>query len=211
MCIGSTAHFIRRDDIVCGIGSRGNEIPPPSKAPCTILGLRGPVSMQHFKEAGHDVSNVRFLMDPGLAIRFMIEDSIGPERERAIFIPHYRERNRYRLHLPRGIEFVDIDNSPMRVAYEILRSTLVYTSSLHGLVFAHALHRPCVLIAPEHESLTKYIDHVASVGLRWRRPADNIFDAIAQPKPTSSEPVDYCLADFAFPSALELRDHGVLN
>ncbi|MDE0805309.1 MAG: polysaccharide pyruvyl transferase family protein [Acidimicrobiales bacterium] len=144
-------------------------------------------------------------------LRFMVED-LDAEPSRRVFIPHYRERVRYRGSLPDGVRFVDIDSPPLELAKEIQRSEVVYSSSLHGLVFAHALERPAVLVHPQtQEPLTKYEDYHLGAGLPWRSPALDIFEALRPPPPTSPVTLTYEADDFALPSLAELRDHGVVE
>src|SRR5690606_38420197 len=129
----------------------GTPIPGPLEAPCTVVGVRGPITYDAFKATGHDVSGVRFLKDPGLLIRFLAgPEPAVPQAGRVIFIPHYRERHLYKS-LPKGITLVDIDAEPLELARTIREANLVYASSLHGIIFAHALERPCVWVKPQTE------------------------------------------------------------
>lgn len=161
LCVGSVAQYIESGDLVCGIGCRDDTI---KKRPnVEVVGLRGPISYDIFKRAGYDLSNVKFLADPGL-----LAGSLYPQTSaipnRTIFVPHYRERLAARKIMPKGIKFVDIDCSPEHLAKEIMEAEFVYTSSLHGMVFAHALGRPCLLTKPmTNEPMLKYDDYFLSI------------------------------------------------
>ncbi|WP_150113108.1 hypothetical protein [Modicisalibacter zincidurans] len=97
LMIGSVSHRVKDGDVICGVGTQGKADDIEKKSDVKIFGLRGPITYDEFKEKGYDVSNVSFLMDPGLLVRFMYSDeSIQPEKGKVIFIPHYKERRYYR-------------------------------------------------------------------------------------------------------------------
>ncbi|MEO1171983.1 MAG: polysaccharide pyruvyl transferase family protein, partial [Myxococcota bacterium] len=175
---GSIAHTLHAGDVVCGVGTKGKALPHPRETEgVRILGLRGPLTYDAFRRRGYDVSTVRFLRDPGLFVRFMVGDSDRTSAKGASFLPHYRERLRYTRHtLPRGIRLLTCDAEPLKVAEDILSSELVYTSSLHGIIFSHALRRPCVFVRPQTaEPLLKYADYFASID----RPLPKVLTSIA--------------------------------
>jgi hypothetical protein len=213
--IGSVGHKLLDGDVVSGIGVKTDPIPSARATRLHLVGLRGPITLERFARAGHDVSTVRFLLDPGLLVRDICRlDERAPveaEAGRIAFIPHYRERAQYSGRIPPHLCFVDIDAPPTTIAEEILRSETVYASSLHGVVFAHALGRPCVLVAPDdREDLLKYEDYYLSVGLPWKRPPSDLDEALRQPAPTSPADVRFSSTDFDFPTIDELRDAGVV-
>ena len=213
LVVGSIGHSIRKGDIVCGIGVKTKEIPKASDTPVRVWAVRGPITYDVFKAAGHDVSTVRFQLDPGLMIRFFVSeaDRVGTPTG-AIFIPHYRERGQYTKGLPKGIRLVDIDNHPRDVAHAILSAELVYSSSLHGIIFAHALGRPCIFVAPQtKEPMLKYEDYFASIGLPMPKPLASILDV--RPSRTPDSPIDlrYAREDFVWPGLEELVTHGIVT
>ena len=101
--------------------------------------------------------------------------------------------------MPTGVRVVDVDNKPVEVARQIQEAELLFTSSLHGLIFAHALGRPCVLIRPlTEEPEIKYQDYLAAVGLPW--PGWRTLDeARRSPSPVSPVDLAYGPDDFALP------------
>ena len=210
LCVGSIAHMVQAGDVVSGIGVKSRDIPlAPNPSPL-IVGLRGPISREVFERAGYDVSNVRFLLDPGLLIRELLGPKEIEPRQQAVFIPHYRERWRYRNGLPAGLKLVDIDASPVAVAEQIQESSLVYASSLHGLIFAHALGRPCVFVRPQSdEGLLKYEDYFEAIGLTYTHPARDIWEAVKKPAPTSPATLSIKYEDFSFPTIERLQETGV--
>lgn len=213
--IGSVGHQLRNGDVVAGIGVKDAPIPRAQEARLNIIGLRGPISLERFAQAGHDVSQVRFLFDPGLLIRDICGlDSAPPPdviRGRRVFVPHYRQRSHYASRMPDGLHLLDIDAHPRDVALEIMRSEVVYASSLHGVIFAHALGRPCVVVAPDDaESQMKYEDYFLSVGLDWKRPHADLDAALRHSAPVSPADVQVSAADFSFPTVDELRASGAI-
>lgn len=213
LLVGSTVHRVLPGDVVCGVGHKGSPIPPASEVPgVRILGVRGPLTLEALREAGYDVSDVRFQYDPGLLVRVMYAGmltTVRPVPGRTIFVPHYRERAQFAGRT--DVRVVDIDCTPRDLVLEILQAEHVYSSSLHGVIFAHALGRPCTLVAPlTAEPELKYRDYLASVGVAWRTPPD-LDTAVRGPKPTSPVEVAVTLADFAFPTLDELRAARVLR
>ena len=210
LLIGSIAHRVLDGDVVCGVGTKGVPVPAATDVRCRVLAVRGPITLEAFEQAGHDVSGVRSLRDPGLLIRFAVPDA--PARPgRRVLIPHYRERNLYRGAARRGLAVVDIDGEPAAVARGIQAAEVVYTSSLHGMIFAHALRRPCVLVAPlTAEPEIKYRDYCASIGMAWRAPG-TLEEALRGPVPDSAPDLDFSVEDFGLPPLAELRGAGIAD
>lgn len=213
LLIGSIGHTVQPGDVVCGIGTKDKALPPAGDSAVQVIGLRGPISLEAFKKAGYDVSQVRFLFDPGLLIRALLPRAAFAVRPRGtIFIPHYRERTKYRRKrdLPEQVRLVSIDDAPIKVAQAILGAELVYTSSLHGVIFSHALGRPCVLIRPQtEEPLMKYQDYFAGVGVPMPEPRADIWAAHAQSKPLSPVELRCDVTSSVLPTLGHLTERGV--
>ena len=71
LLVGSVASVIRENDIVCGIGWKGNNLSSISKeiAQTKVYGVRGPLTRSFFEKHGADLSNLKFEYDPGLLIK----------------------------------------------------------------------------------------------------------------------------------------------
>ena len=212
LLIGSIAHRVLPRDIVCGAGVKSPDLPAPVPgARYLFQAVRGPLSYEALRKAGYDVSGVKFMLDPGLLIRYFVNPDLPPTKNKIGFIPHYRERGAYWRRPPKGISLIDIDNAPIKVAKKIMSCELVYSSSLHGLIFAHALGRPCVFVAPKtEEPLFKYEDYYASIGVPMPSPLDGIESRQLFSKPTSPVEVRYSRETFEFPAPDVLREYGVL-
>lgn len=212
LVVGSIAHRALAGDFLAGPGLLGSKqhVPPPS-VPLRIWGLRGPKTHDAFKAAGHDLGELKFLLDPGLLIRFTMAGRKAPAPKGVIFIPHHRERLAHAKTMPRSIRMVDVDTTATRLAEAILGAELVYASSLHGIIFAHALGRPCVLVRPTGQSLFKYEDYFASVALPFPALLPSIHEADFRAAPTSPAEVAFREEDFVFPDADLLRAAGIAS
>ncbi len=212
LLIGSVAHNARDGDVVCGIGTKGEPVPRASEVRLDVRAVRGPLTLRAFADAGHDVSRVASLRDPGLLIRFAVPRDVEPVKGRVVLVPHYRERDQYRRRAPAGVRVLSIDAQPAALARQLQRAELVYASSLHGVIFAHALGRPCVVVAPlTEEPLLKYEDYLLSVGLPFRGGLPSLEEALRAPSPVSPLDLDYALEDFHLPTLAELQALGVAD
>lgn len=212
LIVGSIAHRALSGDILAGPGILNANRPVPSASTeLRIWGLRGPMTYDAFKAAGHDLSEVKFLLDPGLLIRFSVASRRPVSSKGVIFIPHHRERAAHARRMPPGIRMVDIDATPSQIARTILGAELVYSSSLHGIIFAHALNRPCVLVQPAEQTLLKYEDYYASIGLPFPRPLPSIHEADFRTAPVSPAEVTFREEDFVFPDVGLLREAGIAS
>lgn len=212
LLVGSIAHLAKEGDVLAGIGFKNPDYKIKNPEKYNILGVRGPISYDYFKNQGCDMKDVKFQLDPGLMAKFMVKDlNMKSDSADVIFIPHFRERELYRNNCPKGIKFVDIDDYPLNVFQAILNAKMVYTSSLHGVIFSHALNRPCHLIStqtPEPE--IKYKDYYSSVNLDYKKPKNNISEVNFLTD--SDTPFDLKLerTDFDFPSIEDLESYNIL-
>lgn len=210
LIVGSVSHRVKDNDVLAGVGTQGKADTLPKRKNVSILGLRGPITYDEFKAKGYDMSQVKFLLDPGLLVRFMFKDeTIRPATGSVAFIPHYRERNKYK-NLPSHIRKINIDDKPANVCKKILEVEHVFSSSLHGIIFAHALGRPATLVEAKNESMLKYKDYYSSVGLDFPTPLRNFDGLNMRGIKTSPEHLDYKESDFIFPSLDFLVSKGVI-
>ncbi|MCW5714340.1 MAG: polysaccharide pyruvyl transferase family protein [Bauldia sp.] len=210
LVVGSIAHRAREGDVLAGPGLQSVEGQvPPSSVPLRIWGLRGPKTYDAFKAAGHDLGEVRFLLDPGLMIRFTMSGRAHAAPRGVIFIPHHRERLAHAKNMPPSIRLVDVDTTATRLGEAILGAELVYASSLHGIIFAHALNRPCVMVRPAKQAMFKYEDYFASLGLPFPAPLPTIHEADFRAAPVSPADIALREEDFVFPDIATLREAGI--
>lgn len=209
LLVGSVAHRVAPGDVVAGVGTKGSPLPSPA-VETSVVGVRGPITLEAFRAAGYDTSDVRFMLDPGLLAPEVYPEASALEaiRGRVVFIPHYRDLAQFRS--SKTLQIVSADAEPADFVREIALSEYVYSSSLHGVIFAHAMGRPCTLVAPRNpEPEIKYRDYFASLDLPWKAPVD-IDDALGAAKSDVLDRVPNKTTDFVFPSRAELERRGIL-
>ena len=209
LLVGSVAHRAQQGDIVNGIGSKPGDLPSARDVTLRVRGVRGPLTLEAFRRAGHDVSAVQFLGDPGLLVGRLFPElaSTPQERGRVVFIPHYRERYQFRSN--RQFQVLDIDASAHHIATEIQRAEFVHTSSLHGLIWAHALGRPARLVTPAAgEALYKYEDYFLSINQPFAAAA-SIDESLRLPKPLSPIDVSAVVRKITLPTLDELQQANI--
>ena len=209
--VGSIAHKILENDLLCGIGVKSPDVPLASQVNCKILGLRGPLSYEAFKKAGHFLGDLKFLADPGLLIQKFINKDQKPQIGKILFIPHYRERFLYKSKTLKGIDVADIDVDPLLLGEKILQAELVLSSSLHGIIFAHSLGRPCTFILPQtREPMIKFIDYFESVDIAEPHPVKIIFDYQPSCPAILPKDIENKINSIVFPNIEFLEKHNII-
>ncbi|TWO34779.1 polysaccharide pyruvyl transferase family protein [Seonamhaeicola sediminis] len=215
LLVGSTMSVLDRGDIVNGIGWKGNDLSDRQEIieSSKVFGVRGPLTKSLFEKHGTDLSNLKFELDPGLLIKEVCNLKISNNTENnVIFIPHFHDYWIYNGNYPRGIKVVNIDNTPKKLAKEIQKAKLVYSSSLHGVIFAHALNKECILVKPQtDEPIFKYRDYYLSVGLDFPEPLSSIH-AINFAKDQGTMLLKtYGMNDFYFPDQSFLKQSNIIT
>lgn len=217
LLVGSVAHRVLDGDIVAGIGTKGVTLPPASSGDVSIRSVRGPITLEAFDRAGYDTSQVTEMLDPGLLASRVYESELAdiqPSLGNVLLIPHYRDYRKLKRDYfglrRRGIKIASPDCTPVDFAMMIAGAEKIVTSSLHGLIFAHAIGREAQLVAPEDgEPMIKYQDYFASVDLTWSPPLP--FDEVRAHTWRSKMPdVKKLSASTGFPTIEELRLGGIL-
>jgi pyruvyltransferase len=137
----------------------------------TFLAVRGRRTAHVLSQV---VSRDPVLGDPGSLIPWLTT----PRKQRGrhgIFIPHFRTWNSRNglqmiaLARQRGIQIVAPNLSADSVAQEVYGAAFVLSSSLHGLVLAHALERPAmwvdISVDADAEPDFKFIDYGSSMNV----------------------------------------------
>jgi len=215
LMVGSIASVIEESDVICGIGWKGEDLTNKASqiSAANVCGVRGPLTKSLFEKYEADLSHLKFELDPGLLIKEVYNLDVNEgTNENVIFIPHYRDHGVYNGKYPDGIKVINIDNVPKVIAKEILKAKVIYSSSLHGIIFSHALNKECVFVKPQSdEPLFKYYDYFLSIGMEAPEPIKNIHALeFCKDRPTALNKA-IGLNDFEFPTLGYLRNNGIIN
>ncbi len=161
--IGSVLHRAQPGDVVWGSGVKGGTAPLPEGLDITVAAVRGPHSVEYLKNSGIDTSRITELFDPGCLLPHLFADKIATFEPRGgdRIIPHYRDDMMLRRsHYARIDDFVSVDRSPLNMIKQIVGADRVFSSSLHGVIFAESLGIPAYWLAPiGNEDELKYYDY----------------------------------------------------
>lgn len=158
MCIGSTAKFIKPDDIVWGTGIMRNSDPIEKNA--KYLAVRGPLTGA---KVGCDIYG-----DPGLLCsHFCPLEKKGTKR--LGFIPHYVDYKKYDVG---GNDQINLLNSnPIEVMKQVVKYDSIISSSLHGIIVAHSYGIPAGWWQPSNKldgDGSKFEDYARSVDIELK-------------------------------------------
>lgn len=142
-----------------------------------VCALRGRKSQEKLsKLTGKEYHVV--LADAGLLVDQLLDPAVKIEKIYEIgLIPHMYQQQEVKMQeimaMP-NVHMIDIKRTPQEVTYDIARCEVILSSSLHGLIFADALHIPNLHIkgmTDLPEGNFKFEDYYSSYGLN-----DQIFD-----------------------------------
>lgn len=127
--------------------------------PRAVLAVRGPLTARKLREQGIPAPSV--LGDPGILISDLIPSS-SASRDQVGVVPHYTDMQHPFIEESRrrGARIID-PGSPLEIYLEELSgSSLIISSSLHGVIFAHSYGIPAVWI--------RLSDRVGGDGFKFR-------------------------------------------
>lgn len=166
LLLGSILEWSDAMSYVCGTGliSHGSRLhTPPRQINC----LRGPLSAYYLKKQGMDATSS--FGDPGI-----LASRIFPQTEsssaRIGIIPHYIDSRSPWLEFCRqkGVPIINV-LSPLEEYFENLqRCEIILSSSLHGIIFAHAYGKPALWIELSDQIIGdgfKFFDYYLSIGI----------------------------------------------
>lgn len=163
--IGSSLGSIRPRSVVYGTGYIATDDKTP--VPRAIAAVRGPLSRAKALAAGLDVPDV--FGDLALLLPLFYRPAIEPTFDIGI-IQHFRDAEGEPLPpVPAGlkVKVIDILGSITGVIDDILSCREIVSSSLHGLIAAHAYGRPASWLKWGNRPMGddfKFRDYFASVG-----------------------------------------------
>lgn len=164
---GSVLNHVNANAVVWGAGL--GSLPDGVNPHCTIKAVRGPLTRARVLGVGRECPAV--YGDPGMLLPKFYSPKPLPKKKSGI-VPHYvdqyRAFDRYR-------DFIDVFQPIEAVIDEICSYERIYSSSLHGIIIAHAYGIPAAWIKLS-DSLggdgTKFRDYFSSIGMDVPQPMD---------------------------------------
>lgn len=182
------AGIIHRDDVFA--------------APVQTLAVRGPLTRERFRQLGYPCPEV--FGDPAVLLPQFLTPMVPERRKPFGVVPHFVDHDRMRRTELPDEYIVDVCGSVEQVVADIVQFECILSSSLHGLVVAHAFGVPAVWIGsgtPIMGDGVKFHDYFASVGLS--------VECIELPVPTVGL-LEHHAAKAVLPDQSSLRD-GLLR
>lgn len=175
--IGSTLRFVTKDHTVLGTGAMwAHDRPSPN---ARYLAVRGPLSRDIVLQAGGDCPAV--FGDLALLLPRIHDGPIEKTCHIGV-VPHYVDTEAARHTYPDAHLIPPLAADPLSVVDAIRQCRLILSSSLHGLIVAHAYGIPAAWVRLSDKldgDDTKFHDYGASVGLHVHpdmEPAVGTFD-----------------------------------
>ena len=168
--IGSILEHIGSHCIVwgSGISHRDAQI-----AKATFTAVRGPLSRKRILELGYDCPEV--YGDPALLLPLYFKDVQSKKYELGI-IPHINDYRKVKNMMKEDLTICIIDfltNDIESTTRQIQSCKRIISSSLHGIIVAHAYNIPAVQVKFSNAIFgdgVKYLDYFLSVGLEAYHP-----------------------------------------
>lgn len=163
MCIGSIAHKATDDMIVLGSGLMfANKYPINPNADYRFV--RGPYTRQKILDAGGTCPEI--YGDPAMLLPLFCEES---KKEYDVgIVPHYVDYEYVKQTYPKYKVIDVINTDPLVVAKEISKCEKIISSSLHGIIAAHAYDIPAAWVKFSDNIKgddIKFKDHYAALNL----------------------------------------------
>ncbi len=178
--VGSTLHYADDNDVVWGAGVNGKISEESHRfRALDVRAVRGPRTKQFLKRWGVSCPDV--FGDPGILCSKLWPFESSSSQERITYVPHFRED--MRRHADSELNSVQV-LSPFsampRFFQTVASSSLVLSSSLHGIVVAESYGVPAILVENQSgESLFKYADYYEGTGREKFLVARNISEALS--------------------------------
>jgi len=183
LAVGSVIHYANTGDCIWGTGVNG-KIPENMHRyrDLDVRAVRGPKTREYLQNKGIAVPEV--FGDPGILTDWIypLDMLVKPEEFRSTEPSVIRHLNEPPAELPSGTREIDPRVSSMAFTREIVRSSCVLSSSLHGVIIAEAFGVPAVLVRPgSDETEFKYEDYFRGTGRSGARFASSYAEAVSLP------------------------------
>lgn len=201
LAIGSVLHRAQSGDVVWGSGVKGEKDPLPEGIDLDVRAVRGPLSLEYLQKSGISTERVTHTFDPGVLFPHLYAAELekSPARGGDRIIPHYHDdlemRRRHSSHVE---SFVSVDCTPLAMMRAIKGADRVFSSSLHGVIFAEAMGIPAYWLAPVGgENELKYYDYYYGTGRTDVKRFESLTEAMdSDPMPLPTFDVEAYLATF---------------
>ena len=197
--IGSIVHWSDERSMLWGCGLIAGKL--AFRAPAEVLAVRGKLTREALTARGIGCGDV--LGDVG----WLLPELIAPSRgvHPVGLVPHYVDRDAKFVAACRreGIPIVDVQASPERYVDQLTSCRRIVSSSLHGIVIAHAygIAAAWVQISDRvHGDGFKFFDYYTSLGLAPRDVA-----ALSPAQHSIGHIADACWRPDALPDLVSLR------
>lgn len=162
ICVGSVANKAKKNCLVLGSGIAWENLKLNSEAVWKCV--RGPYTRNAVINSGGQCPEV--YGDPALLLPEFCKES---KKEYDLGItPHMKEYALVKKKYP-NYHVINLNNpNPLEVAKEISKCRKIISSSLHGIICAHAYNIPCAWVKFSNIIIgddTKFKDHYASLNL----------------------------------------------
>ena len=163
---GSIAHWSDSNSILWGCGLVNDWI-EPNGIPARVLAVRGRLTRDRLTSCGIPCGDL--FGDPGLLLPEFITPS--PRKHALGLVPHYVDRESAFVKECRsaGVVVLDVTAAPEEFVESLTSCEAILSSSLHGIVLAHAYGIPAawVKISGEvHGDGFKFFDYYSSLDLK---------------------------------------------
>lgn len=164
LCVGSIARRANKNTTIIGSGiiSRLDKVSQFANWKC----VRGPLTRNRILQLGGECEEN--YGDPALLLPLFCDES---KKEHDLgYIPHHIDYGIIKKALPSEfvVQLRHLHRSPLDTAKEITKCRKVVSSSLHGIIAAHAYGIPAAWIESENKLKgddTKFYDYFLSVGI----------------------------------------------
>lgn len=165
--LGSILHWADSQSVVCGTGFMFRDS-KPAAPPKSIVCVRGPLTAELLDKQG--ITPPKRFADPGVLAPILFKNTVTQKHKIGI-VPHYHDANSAWIkHCKKqGFPIIDVFAKPEKFFRKIQQCEVILSSSLHGLIFAHAYGKPAVWIELSDKVAGngfKFFDYYESVGVK---------------------------------------------
>jgi hypothetical protein len=162
--IGSIATWAIKDTVVIGSGimSKKAILNPEAK----WVWVRGPRTRKQVIESGGQCPEV--YGDPALLLPRIYHPTNVEKKRKIGLMPHYVDYDQAKKDYPEYFIINLLDHNPFNIINQMLECEKIISSSLHGIIAAHAYGIPAAWIKLSDNLRgdgTKFHDHYESIGL----------------------------------------------